>query len=252
MDRIARFEALARQLVEGTFLRLFNDHLHPIEVAVHLACAMEDGRVVDSQGVVMAPERYLVYLHPDDYQALHDASHLLEAELAAYVARLAWQGGYLLSSKPVVTLHPAPTVPLRRVQVKVGARHASPVQTGPPADDDTTSELPVSALRDAALAKARQWSLSANGRMIPLGEPVVRLGRGLDNDVIIEDTLASRYHAELRWRHNGYVLRDLGSSQGTTVNDIPVVEQPLRDGDVIGVAGVKLVVEVQGESPFEP
>jgi hypothetical protein len=238
MSSISRFEALAQQLVEGTFRRLFDSRLHPLEVATRLARAMEDGQAVQDGGRVVVPNQYRVFLHPADQRAWCEMSGSLEAELTAYVARLARRGGFALGGKPVVQIYPNAELPPGDVEVKAAILADAGAE-------DTTQGLPADAMRAAVAASARRWSLLHDGREVALGDPVVRLGRALDNDIAFEHSLVSRHHAELRWRHNRYLLRDLGSSRGTTVNGEPVAERLLADGDVIDLAGVRLVVKVR-------
>ena len=52
MSKIARFEALAERLVEGTFARLFAGRLRPLEVATHLTRALEDDQVLSPDGKI--------------------------------------------------------------------------------------------------------------------------------------------------------------------------------------------------------
>ena len=78
-------------------------------------------------------------------------------------------------------------------------------------------------------------------RTFDLTEPTVRVGRALDNDLIIEDRMVSRYHARLRQRYGRYILEDLGSSGGTTVNGFRIQEIVLRPGDLISLSGVDLI-----------
>jgi pSer/pThr/pTyr-binding forkhead associated (FHA) protein len=94
--------------------------------------------------------------------------------------------------------------------------------------------------------------LQLGERFFPLGEPVVRLGRALSNDVILDDRRVSRRHAQLRWRTGGYHLSDMGSSGGSTLNGRPLLqgeEAPLADGDVVSLAGLTLVIHVGGGQP---
>jgi hypothetical protein len=74
------------------------------------------------------------------------------------------------------------------------------------------------------------------GREYPI-EPGLTLGREGHNQVPMpENRKASRDHAKV-WREGQgrYTVADLGSTNGTLVNDGKVTRQPLRDGDVIRV-----------------
>lgn len=52
---------------------------------------------------------------------------------------------------------------------------------------------------------------------IPLGEPVLRIGRAPDNDLVLPESDISRYHAEVRLEGEGPILTDLNSANGTFV-----------------------------------
>lgn len=66
---------------------------------------------------------------------------------------------------------------------------------------------------------------------------VFTIGRTPDNDMVIPDYAISKRHAEIRAGETGYVLRDAGSTNGTSVNDETLTpggaEMRLKDGDVI-------------------
>ncbi|MCA9261404.1 MAG: FHA domain-containing protein, partial [Planctomycetales bacterium] len=73
------------------------------------------------------------------------------------------------------------------------------------------------------------------GTRYQLGEPVHTVGRTQTNSVRLHDTEVSRTHAELIRQGNAYVLRDVGSSNGTFVNGRMIEEQQLRSGDQLQV-----------------
>ncbi|MDX2550940.1 FHA domain-containing protein [Streptomyces stelliscabiei] len=70
----------------------------------------------------------------------------------------------------------------------------------------------------------------------PLPERTVRIGRASDNDLVVDDLIVSRRHAELRARPEGtYEIVDVGSHNGTFLNGAPVDRAPVTPGDIIGI-----------------
>jgi ABC-type multidrug transport system ATPase subunit len=64
----------------------------------------------------------------------------------------------------------------------------------------------------------------------------VRIGRDSDNDIVVDDLLASRFHAELRSRPDGtHELVDLGSRNGTFVNGRAVERAVVHELDIVSV-----------------
>ena len=62
---------------------------------------------------------------------------------------------------------------------------------------------------------------------------VIKIGRQLDNDIIVEDKRVSRYHAQIKYQPDGqFVIFDLGSTNGITINNTPHMRQHvMRNGD---------------------
>jgi pSer/pThr/pTyr-binding forkhead associated (FHA) protein len=71
------------------------------------------------------------------------------------------------------------------------------------------------------------------GQTFTLGASTVTLGRLPESDVVVDDPGASRQHARIRSSNGEFVLTDLGSTNGTLVNDESVRERVLEDGDRI-------------------
>jgi ABC transport system ATP-binding/permease protein len=84
-------------------------------------------------------------------------------------------------------------------------------------------------------------SLLYAGRRIPIPDTGLTLGRGEANDVVLDDERASRSHARLGLDedHDGFVLTDLGSRHGTSVNGerLGGDGHELRSGDTIEIGG---------------
>ena len=73
------------------------------------------------------------------------------------------------------------------------------------------------------------------GRRIPLGAADVECGRVMQTDIPLDDDAVSRKHARFAWTGNSYIVRDMGSTNGTFVNDVNVRERTLVDGDQIKI-----------------
>ncbi|GIV97464.1 MAG: FHA domain-containing protein [Herpetosiphonaceae bacterium] len=78
------------------------------------------------------------------------------------------------------------------------------------------------------------------GKEFALG-PVNTIGRRPDNDIVLNDSFISTEHALLEWRGDSWWLEDLGSTNGSFINDIEVTAPtPVSYGDVIRIGRVEL------------
>jgi DNA-binding winged helix-turn-helix (wHTH) protein len=115
-----------------------------------------------------------------------------------------------------------PTAPLIRTVSRVGYAFAAPIE------------------RDA-LAVARGHWLVADGRSFPLADGVNGIGREPSSAVWLDSGSVSRRHATITVDGGDARLEDVGSKNGTQVNDAPVREPvALRDGDRLIVGMVPL------------
>jgi ABC-type multidrug transport system ATPase subunit/pSer/pThr/pTyr-binding forkhead associated (FHA) protein len=97
-----------------------------------------------------------------------------------------------------------------------------------------------------AQASMREYALT--------GRPTT-LGRAPDNDIVLDDALVSRHHARIEWLESRAHLTDLGSANGTVVNDSALsagVPQPLGSGDSIQIGDVELTWTEEERVPAEP
>jgi ABC-type multidrug transport system ATPase subunit/ABC-type multidrug transport system permease subunit len=70
----------------------------------------------------------------------------------------------------------------------------------------------------------------------PLPARTVHIGRSTDNDLVVDDLIVSRRHAELRAQPDGtYEIVDLGSHNGTYLNGTPVSRARVSPGDIVGI-----------------
>ena len=74
-----------------------------------------------------------------------------------------------------------------------------------------------------------------DGQQVVLGAYRLVLGRLPECTVTFDDTNVSREHAEIRPDGDGFMLVDLASTNGTTVNGVAVAQRRLVDGDVVAL-----------------
>lgn len=91
----------------------------------------------------------------------------------------------------------------------------------------------------------RYSSPSTGVKYVPLEREVVTIGRGKECDLVLEDTVASRKHCQVRRWAGSFLLEDLKSKNGTYVNGNKVASHTLKDGDLISVGESQLVFKLQ-------
>jgi pSer/pThr/pTyr-binding forkhead associated (FHA) protein len=84
------------------------------------------------------------------------------------------------------------------------------------------------------------------GRSLPIGKPLVRVGKAVDNDLVLADPAVSAHHFELVQEEGGCVLRDLRSTNGTFVDGQRVREVFLRAGAEIAVGETRVRFSIGG------
>lgn len=107
-----------------------------------------------------------------------------------------------------------------------------PAAINPPAEPRAVGHLAVYLDDDS-------WG----GTAVPLDERVVTIGRSAECTICLaHDPQVSNFHAIISFRGAGYALTDVGSSNGTLLNNVPIAgECSLREGDMIRIGHCELV-----------
>jgi hypothetical protein len=240
MSALSRFEGFMHNIVEGSVQRLFRSPIQPAEIARRLERAMESQQTISVDRVIV-PAFYRAFLNPEDFRAFEKIQDSLEREMANYLEELARERGFSLLEHPMVDVAPDPAVPRRGIQV-VAEMSAGPAPINQPGVD-STQVIPMGG-RDAGRAPVTAQLVldTPDGpHAFPLTTNVMTVGRGLNNDLIVEDPRVSRQHAQLRFKSRRYFIGDLGSTNGTYVNGTQVtVDQVLHDGDTVSFGGLEM------------
>ena len=254
MNQFDRLETIAQRLIEGIFSRLFHTQLHPADLARHLAVAVETEQPEVSQTEsAHIPNYYDITLNPGDYSQLVAGSSV-EAEvirLRNYLTWLIQEANYQPVGPIRVMLEKSDAV--RPGKVKIKTRYVN--------GNDGKHRTKTKEAFFVVTHNAGQWALQFDDQTVSLGEPVIRIGRALDNDVILGDQTVSRYHAQLRWRNGIYHLyppvqpevvseqeKTLRLNPHTTVNAEATAQCALKHGDVLTFGSTVLHIIVQDNS----
>lgn len=230
MSILRDFERRLEGLVEGFFAKAFRTGLQPVELARRLLREMEAGQTVGVRGV-WVPNRYEFLISSADHDRFHGAEHALVAELRQLVREGARERGWSLVGPPEVLFEVDED--LGKGEFRCEASLVEGADTGPSAE--------VAAVGAAELILLEGGRPS---RTYPLDKDVVTVGRLPECDVVLSDPGASRRHAEIRRTDGQFVLSDLGSTNGTLVNESPVSRQVLQEGDRITIG--RTVLEFRG------
>jgi hypothetical protein len=240
-----KLERLLESAFEGTVQRVLRTRLQPVQLARAASRELERRRVVGPTGPVV-PNRVRIGLHPRDFADFSRYQRGLERELASYLTNYARERRWGLAGEIAVEL--IEQADLHRGWPRVEAELVDPEAES--AVDQPTDRLPApTALlprpgpRPEPLPAARQafgWLVGAGGERFALVRDSVRIGRDLENDVVLPDSRVSRFHAVAEARAGRVLLRDLGSTNGTRVADRSGQEWELRDGDRVSLGGYLL------------
>jgi type II secretory ATPase GspE/PulE/Tfp pilus assembly ATPase PilB-like protein len=93
---------------------------------------------------------------------------------------------------------------------------------------------------------------AAGAKQLILGREPVSIGRHSENKLVLADNMASRFHCVIEKAPDGYLLRDLGASNGTFVNGRKVKSALLQPGDVVRVGNTELVLVLPDDEANPP
>ena len=222
MSILRSVERRLEDLVDGFLASAFRSGLHPVELAKRVAREMESGKTV-GVNEVLAPNAFAFTLSSEDAARLAGAERALAEELRALVLGTAAERGWTLLGAPSVAFASDPD--LRAGRFGCVATFVEGVRVPPPEPG-----------RRATLEVA-----SGGGtRTVALGAEPVTIGRLPECEVVVDDPSASRRHARVERTPDGFVLEDLGSTNGTLLNDEPVRRAVLEDGDVVAIGAARI------------
>lgn len=278
MDRFARLDSSLQRGLDNGFALIFGGRVVPAEIEELLKQEALDNLGHPEDDHVMAPNLYVVGVSSRDLENLSQDRDL-PASFADQQYRFGRNQGWEFAGPLVVRI--AEESGLHTGQLRVSSYiWSEPEQDSgfdaiehAPVDependrnednldslDDVNAPTTVSpavagkqseqAERDEAPPAAQSVSLllqDGSSRTYHVREGSNIIGRSNDADFRLPDTGVSRQHAEITWDGSDAVLADLQSTNGTNVNENPVDNWLLADGDVITVGHSHIEVRIIG------
>jgi hypothetical protein len=230
MGVLRNFESRLERGIEGFFTKAFRSGLQPIELAKRILREMETQKTV-SVKEVWVPNRYVLHISGEDRERFENMENALRRELENVVVEGAREKGYGLVAKPEVVFETEEG--MKRGDLRIDAELAE--DTGPPPAEVQPAPSPAAPARSVGPAGGNARLVDGDGKEWSLDRDAQVIGRLSGSEIEIQDTGASRRHAEIRRKGDDFVIVDLGSTNGTLVNDSPIAEYTLQDGDRITI-----------------
>ncbi len=241
-DILAQFEARIQQFIEENAARLFSGGDAQSGLAQRLVEAMSANLKIENGGTKVAPNLYTLTAGPVLAQNLNANQPLLD-KLALMLQEAGHESGLHFPAPPSIAIASDEAMQEGELQIAVnfsaGELPETQAMTPEPIDEDT-EQYP----QDAFL-------IVEGAKVFKLNQPVVNLGRKLDNDLVIDDPRVSRNHAQVRAVKGRFMVFDLESSGGVFVNGNRVEHSALYPGDVISLAGVPMVYGQDSSRPLD-
>lgn len=234
-QHIARLEAQLERFVEGAFAQLFGKKIRAQDIALQLVRALEDERRPPRAGDPrpFAPDVYYIYMSAKVHRHLLKNHPDLTQILSKHLVELAMQAGYRLNYVPSIYLFADNRLDDGTLVIR--AAHSDEQGSSTAA----MQRVDVPPMVQTAPINAH---LLINGKKtFRLTETMMTMGRERDNHIIIDDSYASRHHAQLRLRFGVYTLFDTNSRSGTYVNNVQIKEHRLQSGDVIRIGKTEMI-----------
>lgn len=119
------------------------------------------------------------------------------------------------------------------------------LETGGAVTEPAEGELPT---LQPGTALLRVFQGPNAGSRFLLDSDFTSAGRHPSSEIFLDDVTVSRKHAEFRRQDGGFVVRDVGSLNGTYVNRERVDECILTTGDEVQIGKFRLIIHLSGSS----
>ena len=232
--KLEQLESRLQALIEVRLVSVLPGFQVEDLVIQKLASAMKNNLVDDPDGNKLVPNVFTLVVNPQSVERWQQPK-LLDAMINS-LKIVGEEAGLKFSAVPTISIVQNPqqeesvvdVVASHQLETAEETRGMTPANDTPASTDKKTFPKNAFLIVDGV-------------KVFPLTEPVVNIGRRLDNQLVIDDPRISRNHAQLRAIKGRFVIFDLNSTGGTFVNGQRTSQSVMYPGDVISLAGVPLV-----------
>lgn len=226
MGLLDNLEQRLDRIVNGSFSKAFKSEVQPVELGAALQQEI-DTRADNVAGQMMVPNAFVIELSRADHDRLAPYFGTLISELTQLANNYISEQRYQVLHRVEISFGLDPFFETGVFRIKSASQPPSNLVT-PSAGPAMNSQIPVAAMSAREIPRLTDIS----GNEYPLTKSVTNIGRGVDADIQIADSGASRLHCAIVLGSQ-VVVRDLGSTNGTTVDGQRISEAVLQDGSII-------------------
>lgn len=262
MGRLQNFENKLEQAISGVFARAFRSAVQPVEISAALQREVDNNAQILSRDRRLVPNDFHVELSGTDLERLAPYDSAMARELTDTLRKHAEQQSYVFPGPVSIAFESAEDLTTGRFRIR---SRAQAKVTG--RDDDFPADGYAEHSPGQAAGRADAYGgrgghddrrttravLEVNGTRHALRAPGLVVGRGTDADVRINDPGISRRHIEFRVGEGRtdqgsplhLSVRDLGSTNGMTVDGVRVAASPLGHGSTVKIGNTTMTVMVE-------
>ena len=235
MGLLDNLEQRLDRIVNGSFSKAFKSEVQPVELGAALQQEI-DTRADNVAGQMVAPNLFVIELSSADHARLSPYFGTLISELTQLANNYVSEQRYRILHRIDISFGLDSTFETGVFRIRsTSAQPSGAPSTAVPNQAVVESQIPVASMSAADTPRLTDIS----GNEYRLTKSVTNIGRGTDADIQIADNGASRLHCAIVLGSQ-VLVRDLGSTNGTTVDGRRITEAVLQDGSIIKIGNTTL------------
>jgi len=218
MGVLDRFEKGVENAMQSAFAKTFKSGVKPVELAAAVKRECDARAAAVDRNRTVAPNEYVIALSPADLETVSAwGDEALAHELQDSLEEHARTQRYAFVGSVDVAFHLDESLATGRYAV-TSKTTRGPV--APATSPDPLSRFPL---------------LEIDGQRYNLTGATTVIGRGTESDIVVDDNGVSRRHVSFEVTPDGTILTDMGSTNGTFVEEQRITEVTLVDGNSIRI-----------------